>query len=261
MALPQVASLTRLHALHLSCISCTSDQYSSLAALSSTLQSLSIDCCLHLPSCLPQMLALRTLVSTEGGMGGSSALLLIQYGGRAARVQCTLRLSLSSSACMWQVIVDWLSRYHDDAEAQNILTFKAALRRLPHLEGLSLGGWDALPPAPVLVPGPWQGTPRQLTARAHLLSASLPALGAAERLQELSIREKDYEEAEKAALQVLHWIAAQQALPLRRVALQHPHWEPPTAAVANACQAVRAQHPHMAVEFDARSDLIRHRLL
>lgn len=59
----QVAGLTRLHALHLSANTFPSDRFGSLAALGSTLQSLCLENNDSLPDCLPQMLALRTLVS------------------------------------------------------------------------------------------------------------------------------------------------------------------------------------------------------
>lgn len=61
-ALLQLATLTRLHTLHLSSL-CDSDEYEPLRAHSSTLQSLCLHNCSSLPKFLPRMLALRTLVS------------------------------------------------------------------------------------------------------------------------------------------------------------------------------------------------------
>lgn len=58
-----MASLTHLRSLCLGNFTYRGQQYGPLAALSSTLQSLTMDNCDALPSCLPEMLALRTLVS------------------------------------------------------------------------------------------------------------------------------------------------------------------------------------------------------
>jgi len=69
-ALSQVAALTRLHSLRLGNYFYKSHQYASLAALSSTLQSLTLDKCDGLPDCLPKMLALRTLVRGQLGPAG-----------------------------------------------------------------------------------------------------------------------------------------------------------------------------------------------
>lgn len=56
-----MTGLTRLHTLCLE--GRFRNQHNSLAALGSTLQSLTLEDCDSLPSCLPEMLALRTLVS------------------------------------------------------------------------------------------------------------------------------------------------------------------------------------------------------
>lgn len=79
---PQVASLTRLRTLHLrnACYEC--HQQAPLAALNSTLQSLCIDCCDNLPDCLPQMLALGTLVSMDTGTCWPGMPLVLGFRGR-----------------------------------------------------------------------------------------------------------------------------------------------------------------------------------
>ncbi len=62
-ALLQVSNLTHLHSLDFDYCWYLSHQYAPLAALGSTLQSLTLDNCTSLPDCLPNMMALRTLVS------------------------------------------------------------------------------------------------------------------------------------------------------------------------------------------------------
>lgn len=107
---------------------------------------------------------------------------------------------------------------------------------------------DGSPPpaALVLVPGPWQGTLRQLAANAGMLLASLPALGAAAQLQELGIGLASKEE--RAMLKLLLWLAEQPQLPLRRLALQLYGPAVPSPKLFDACMVLQNHHPALTIQ-------------
>ena len=137
-----------------------------------------------------------------------------------------------------QIITNESCSLHPEEEGGPL---HAALARLPCLERLVL---DVMQDQPTVLPeGPWQGSLRQLAAPAHILHANLPLLAEAPRLEELGVGSAD----EPAALGVLCWAAAQQELPLRRLALQLPATERPTVALYDACLAAKGRHPALEI--------------
>lgn len=267
--------LTRLHQLHLYELVNESNQYGPLAALGGTLQSLCIEGAHSLPDCLPRMMALRTLVS-RGSTSARAAKQAASCDCRQNRMWAGAgRLGLPCASSRWrllpldldlkhlllQVFIDTQSYLSGAQGEHSIGTFSATLRQLPNLQQLAVQLADHVdsPAAPpmALVPGPWQGTLRQLAANADLLLASLPALGAATQLQELGIGSATDGEQEPAALGVLRWVSDQPQLPLRRLALQLFGWTVmPSPALFDACMVLQNHRPALTIQL-ASTERIR----
>lgn len=135
----------------------------------------------------------------------------------------------------------------------------AALRKLPSLERLVLDVASCESAAVELPGGPWQGSLKQFGAPADLLAANLVLLNEATSLEQLGLGSAGERQEQPAALNVLRWAAQQHKAPLCRLTLQMPFLERPTAALFDACVAVKGAHPQADIRLssaDACNDLL-----